>query len=134
MNGNEFDKIVNKVLDNTKSVLSSKASEYASSSNRMHNFAKCSKFNSLLCMGRNNNARALWALLAKHVASISDIVDDTTKDITMELLDEKFGDTINYLILLKGIIIEDKDIAESDIIVNTNTLDEYQPMDTSKHS
>ena len=81
MNGNEFDKIVNKVLDNTKSVLSSKASEYASSSNRMHNFAKCSKFNSLLCMGRNNNARALWALLAKHVASISDIVDDTTKDI-----------------------------------------------------
>ena len=50
----------------------------------------------------------------KHLVSIDDIINDTKRDKypTDDILDEKFGDMINYLILAKAVIIEERQIQE----------------------
>jgi hypothetical protein len=44
----------------------------------------------------------------KHDVSILDIVDDIYADMFVEdgVIDEKIGDAINYLILLKAVLLE----------------------------
>jgi hypothetical protein len=53
------------------------------------------------------NYQVAWAYKIKHTVSITDIINGNL-DYTEELLDEKFGDEINYLILIKEMLWEAK--------------------------
>jgi hypothetical protein len=99
-----FEDIVNKRIELIKSVLSSKAQEYAHG-DRLSNFNRAAK------MINVSREKALVGMMVKHLVSIFDIVDelDTNKP-TESMVEEKIGDAINYLILLEAMIKEDCDM------------------------
>jgi hypothetical protein len=98
----DFEDVLKKTLGSTQAVLGQKAQEYASSTSRYHNFEVA---------GRKLNCtpeKALMGMMVKHAVAIDDLVDwieSNPNKITMELINEKIGDNINYLILLKGMLI-----------------------------
>jgi hypothetical protein len=96
-----FDDLVDRRCDLIKSVLMSKAEEYAQGANRFHNFDVAARVNA------ETPERALWGMATKHLICILDMVALSPKDLAMlsnDYLDEKIGDMINYLILLEGMI------------------------------
>ena len=105
MKPQEFDVIVEARIEKIRNVLKKKATEYATGGDRFHNFKVAAGADTTTA------ARALWGMFLKHYVSVKDIVDrfdpnNPDKLPSRELLDEKIGDSINYLILLEGIVIE----------------------------
>ena len=106
MTNEEFDKVVKERCKEIIRVLSSKAEEYASNDDRMHNFNVAGRV-----LGTSPE-KALFGMLMKHIVSVMDLVDkaevDNTKgkavSVSCELIDEKIGDTINYMILLEALL------------------------------
>ena len=102
MRNNEFNKIVNNRIDLIQSVLVNKAAEYASDGDRLANFKDGATITGL------TPELTLWAYMAKHLASVKKIIDEIGDDKlpSIELLEEKVGDSINYFILLEAVIKE----------------------------
>lgn len=97
-----FDGVVEDVIKSIKSVLISKGIEYSTLGDRFSNFKTAArKLNT-------SPERALLGMKIKHTVSIDDIVTKLDSGIlpSVEMLNEKIGDEINYLILLKGLILE----------------------------
>lgn len=102
MTTKEFDKVLDEVLESTVKVMRSKSEEYATDDNKLHNFDQGAR------MTGQTREKVLYGFALKHLISINDIRNDIEKGIlpSKELLDEKFGDAINYLILEKASIID----------------------------
>lgn len=94
-------------LNKIRSVLGSKGAEYAVDDDRMHNF------NLALAVAPNYKSReeAIFGMMLKHWVSILDIIDNTKRSIipTDYLINEKFGDMINYLILMEISLRQSRD-------------------------
>lgn len=75
------------------SVLNRKAVEYAKDEQRLHNFQRCQK------VYGGSLASQVIDLRKKHSSSIWDILDEQEKTYSLEFLDEKFGDYVNYTLL-----------------------------------
>jgi len=88
----------------TKSIrktLITKAKEYATTENRFHNFDVAARI--LDCTPE----QALYGMMLKHLVSVINLIDWTETNkakVTEELVYEKIGDLINYLILLEGLL------------------------------
>jgi len=76
------------------SVLIKKASEYAQAEKRLHNFMECQDIYG------GSLSKQVIDLRKKHLISIFDILDNQNKEHSIEFLDEKFGDYVNYTLLL----------------------------------
>jgi hypothetical protein len=102
MKSDDFKKVLQNRMNQTWGVLALKAKEYASDSDRLHNFKRAAAMQNI------TPEKALIGMFAKHMVSILDMVDDLTIDrhSRMETWDEKLGDAVNYLILLEGLIAE----------------------------
>ena len=105
MNNKEFEKILNKRIELIKSVLSKKGNEYSGSSfnDRLHNFKRAAAILGV------TPEQSLLGMKVKHDVSVIDIVENIIgyNDLpSKELLEEKIGDSINYLILLEAMIKE----------------------------
>jgi hypothetical protein len=119
MNSKTFNEILIKTLTASERTLGVKASEYATSGDRFHNFKRAAA--RLGCTPE----QALIGMEAKHDTSVLDIVsatsniaDDPSTNGAHKVLtsaqraaikariDEKIGDSINYRILLKGLLYE----------------------------
>lgn len=96
-----------------RKVLASKNKEYASDSDKLHNFKRAAD------MLRCTPEKALIGMATKHIISILDIVDkiehyyNTIPDVKpseintpISMIEEKIGDAINYLILLEALLKE----------------------------
>lgn len=98
-----FNEIVSQRMDKTLKTLTVKGEEYASKTDRFHNFKVA---------GRKLNCtpeRALLGMLIKHTVSVEDIIeslDTENPKLDTNLIDEKIGDSINYLILLEGMLLQ----------------------------
>jgi hypothetical protein len=79
--------------DYCHTILNRKAKEYAKDEERLHNFIRCQK------VYGGSLAVQVIDLRKKHSASIWDILDSEDKTYTLEYLDEKFGDYVNYTLL-----------------------------------
>lgn len=102
MNIQDFNRLVDERIEKIRSVLSKKAEEYATE-DRLHNFKVAAK-----TLGVTSE-RALIGIYIKHFVSVLDLVDwidNTPEKITSEIVDEKIGDSINYHILLEGLLRE----------------------------
>jgi hypothetical protein len=104
MNDQEFNKIVDERCDAIVAILTAKATEYARG-DRMSNFKTAA------ALAKTTPEMALRGMLAKHIVSIWDLIDDIEKgwqpaESMNNLAKEKIGDAINYLILLEGLIEE----------------------------
>lgn len=100
----KFDEILDRRLELIRSILSRKRVEYApDSGDRLHNFKRAADM--LGC----SRERALVGMLAKHLISVLDMVDSLDCDCvfpSVELIEEKIGDSINYFILLEAMMKE----------------------------
>lgn len=104
MNNKVFKIIATEQFKKCLEILNKKSKEYSDNKDRLHNF-KCAALSLNV-----SPEKALWGMAVKHYISIQDIVYNIEIDIpTLELLEEKIGDMINYLIMLKAMIIERKE-------------------------
>lgn len=95
----EFEEIFQKQCIMCNEVLIQKAKHYATSEDRLHNFKVAA------ALQGTNQRIALGGMLAKHIVSIFDLIQKP--DLAdMAVWDEKIGDAMNYLFLLKAIVIE----------------------------
>jgi hypothetical protein len=97
----EFDKIVQSRIGKIGKILSNKAKEYASWVDRLHNFKVAARITG------ETPEMALRGMLMKHIVSVFDIIEHCrTLTIRQIIIDEKLGDSINYLILLEALLYE----------------------------
>lgn len=96
----EFEDVINRRIELIKEILASKAEEYSTDTDRFQNF------NEGASLTKQSPERTLWGYAAKHFVSILKMLDDIDKNIPLkeEVVDEKLGDSINYLILLEGLM------------------------------
>ena len=104
MNAKDFDEIVTARMDWCMKTLCAKGDEYARGGDRLWNFKVAAR--KLNC----HPAEALAGMMVKHTVSVDDIIDGLAKGIVppKELVAEKIGDSINYLLLLEGLIEEER--------------------------
>ena len=98
----KFSDCIERRIRNIREVLLIKAKEYATEDNRFHNFDVAARI--LDCTPE----RTLQGMMLKHLVSIFDLVEWADIDsnlLTKEIIDEKIGDTINYLLLLEGLLL-----------------------------
>lgn len=100
MNNADFNEVVNDQLEYCYRLLCKKGEEYDSdTSDRFHSFKVAA---ALLGV---TPQQALAGMLAKHTVSIFDMIRVGSSDLTMWT--EKITDHINYLLLLKGLIMDE---------------------------
>lgn len=107
MTHEEFGKLFEARVKKSRETLVTKAQEYATDNDRMHNFRVAA------ALRGTTIEDALWGMAAKHIVSVSDMVRKTTipGDQTicsnlpdLEQWDEKLGDALNYMFLLDAVI------------------------------
>lgn len=95
----EFEEIIDVQIGICRDTLGVKAEEYASDIDRLHNFRVAAK------MQNCTMQQALGGMMAKHTVSIYDLIS-TPGSADFSVWDEKIKDHINYLLLLKAILVE----------------------------
>jgi hypothetical protein len=100
MTEDQFDKLVTARLNLTRQTLIIKGKEYRRNNDPLHNFNVAAQ------LGNTTREKALWGFALKHYVSFMDILNDIEKNNlpTEEVLSEKVGDLINYLILCEASI------------------------------
>jgi hypothetical protein len=98
MKREEFDDIVAARLQVCKDTLSAKGGEYARGDDRLSNFKKAAKLTGQW------PPDALLGIMVKHVVAIYDFAE--AGETNMDRWSEKITDTINYLLLLEGLMKE----------------------------
>jgi hypothetical protein len=104
MNPERFGQVVKELLWHCNNTLLAKNSEYSRDGERLWNFKVAGRVLDV------SPEEALIGMRVKHEVSILDIVDDVVlrgKQVpSPEHLKEKFGDSINYLLLLYALLID----------------------------
>lgn len=105
MNKKNVDKITLEQLKAVEDILLKKRDEYIldekDTADQLSNFKRAA---TLL---NETPKQALMGMLAKHLVSISDMVQ-TDNEYPVELWNEKITDAMVYLVLLKALVIEEK--------------------------
>ncbi len=98
----QFEKIIDVQIAHCRETLFRKGKEYAldEETDRLEHFKKAGSL-----MGTNQKA-ALFSMLTKHLISVSDMCMKSNEH-SEELWNEKITDSINYLLILKTIVIEE---------------------------
>ncbi len=111
-----FKKVLDNTLASVKETLGVKAMEYVRNGNPMHNFETGSR------MTGETREKVIHGFALKHLISIGDMRNDIAygKLPSREMVEEKFGDAINYLILEKASILDKIENKNSDIIVDSD--------------
>lgn len=99
MHHTQFDNIIASTFERAETTLTLKSAAYSSESDRLHNFRIAAALNDCTM------EQALWGMLTKHIVSIRDMVH-SNYSFASDVWDEKIGDAINYLALLKVITVE----------------------------
>ena len=99
----EFLIIVENAKNHIDKTLIEKNNEYANEKDVLKNFNEAKH----LIINQKSAAAAAWNFNVKHLISIKDLIENPDK-ITKEKLNEKFGDAINYMLLIKAALIENK--------------------------
>ncbi|MEN6445533.1 MAG: hypothetical protein ABFC98_05755 [Candidatus Cloacimonas sp.] len=102
----EFNTMTDAILENCKDVLRLKAGEYANEKDRL-----C-QFKQIAPLINETPEQVLIGMWLKHVQSICEYVNVLSKgkSISIEKWDEKIIDSINYMVLLRGLLVEKESI------------------------
>jgi hypothetical protein len=98
----QFEDLVSQRLAKIQITLVKKGKEYRRNNDPLHNFRVAAKVNN------TTEEKALWGFAVKHYVSFLDILNDIERGLLPkeEVVDEKIGDLINYLILCEASIKE----------------------------
>ena len=122
MNNEAFRKNLDDVHEKVELVLGAKGEEYATDTDRLHNFKIAAHMQGI------TDKEALGGMMAKHTTSVYDMIADG-KPHSMEKWDEKIIDHINYLILLRAIVVEEAEVARRKVLLDVNTVHAPQHVD-----
>ena len=102
MNQRSFDKMFKETVAKCEAILCAKNKEYARNGDKLSNFKKAA------AMQGCTPEEALQGMMAKHQISIADYVADFKEGTThtIEQWDEKIIDALNYLFLLRSLLVE----------------------------
>lgn len=115
MIASDFEQIFEHQVNQSREVLLKKAKEYATDNDRLSNFKKAA------VLTGGTPEQALWGFLAKHLISLTEMVSDE-EDHPVPMWEEKLGDAINYLILLRAQVQETANARASTNIVAGSTI------------
>jgi hypothetical protein len=98
MKEQEFQEVLQQRLKKIEQTLSQKAKEYAAEGDKLHNFNVGARMTGQI------REKVLWGFALKHYISFLDILDNVEKGKlpTEEMVDQKIGDLINYLVLVEA--------------------------------
>lgn len=99
MNSINFNELVENRIKKIQETLKRKASEYATNDDRLYNFKRAAE------ILQTTPQKALLGMMMKHWVSVLDLIESRLP-FNIEILDEKIGDSVNYLILLEAILKE----------------------------
>ena len=99
MKNDDFNEVIDGILTSSRDMLIRKSEGYSTDEDRLHNFRTAAALND------STMEQALWGMLTKHIISIRDMVM-SGEAYDADIWDEKLGDAINYLALLKAITVE----------------------------
>ena len=102
-----FERVLQEQLSLCTDILCKKSKEYSTDSDKLHNFKTAAAVQGI------TQIQALSGMMAKHTVSIYDMCA-SGKSYPISLWEEKITDSINYLLLLKGIIVEEADKLTTD--------------------
>lgn len=105
MTQSEINDIFDATIKRSRDVLCSKADEYVGQQgDRLSNFKHAAHLQNL-CL-----PAALGGMMCKHTVSVYDMIGryQNGETFSEEKWDEKIGDSLNYLILLKAVLIEEQ--------------------------
>jgi hypothetical protein len=116
MSPEKFESVFENQVLACRETLVQKAKEYATD-DRLHNFKVAAKLQG------TTPRDALCGMMAKHIVSVFDL-SRKEELAAMHIWDEKIGDALNYLFLLRAVVEEeyyDTPIAEPMFSTNTET-------------
>jgi hypothetical protein len=104
MTTEELNKLLTERYYKSKEVLVSKGKEYGVESDTLKSFKEQAEFSM-----HNTPMSVGWELMVKHLYSVRRIIREyelEDKKPDQAMIDEKFGDAINYLILIEALFKE----------------------------
>jgi len=116
MNHETFNAFVKEQLSACEDMLCKKAVEYATE-DRLHQFKVAAELQNC------TPEQALAGMMGKHTVSIYDMCNGHGKVDSLACWTEKITDHINYLLLLKAVVIEQQNRKESETIISDMTCD-----------
>lgn len=99
MDNQTFQQILDAQIEKCRNTMAGKAEEYADDVDRLHNFRVAAALENCTM------EQALAGMMVKHTVSIYDMISSGA-DFPMAEWEEKIGDHLNYLFLLKAIVVE----------------------------
>lgn len=102
MNNKNFERCVKDQLDYCKNLLVFKGIEYSKDIDRLSAFKRAAALQNVTIK------EALAGMMAKHTISIYDMIY-TKEKYNIDKWEEKITDHINYLLLLKAVILEENE-------------------------
>lgn len=99
MQNDQFNDVIETTLDQAKRMLTRKSEGYSTEEDRLHNFRTGAALNGITM------EQVCWGMATKHIISIRDMVM-SGETYRADIWDEKLGDAINYLAILKAITVE----------------------------
>lgn len=104
MTYDNFKAVFAETMQQCESVLFAKSAEYSTAADKLHNFKVAA------ALAQCTPEKALAGMMIKHTVSVYDMINDLEngKEHDMERWSEKIIDNINYLILLKALLLERK--------------------------
>jgi len=98
-----FNLLVKEIFKNATEVLSTKAAVYATKEDRLDNFKQAA------LLSRKTPIGSLKGMVDKHLVALSDFVyaHEHGFEIPAGEWEEKIGDIINYMVLLKALLKEE---------------------------
>jgi hypothetical protein len=94
----EFKKMLDRRIALIRQVLDAKDVEYGTIENRHHNFYEAARI-----LTAKPEAVLLF-YFSKHLVSVMDMISNFDEIYPNEVIEEKIGDCINYLILLESLL------------------------------
>lgn len=101
MTHERFNQLVDEMLETCKQTLTKKQDEYNLDKDRLSFFKEGNELTKL------SPERTLYLFMFKHIKSLADMVA-SEKTYSKELWEEKIKDNINYLLLLRALLEDDK--------------------------
>jgi len=103
----DFNKVVEDALRSTAELLTKKGLEYAEDAVGESDVDRLEHFKKVAMLTGMTTPQSVYSMMVKHIISISDMIK-SGKDYPMDLWNEKISDNLNYLLILKAAIVEEK--------------------------
>ena len=102
MTHEQFKTVFNELINKCDAILNVKSAEYSTDSDKLHNFYTAA------ALTGENPVKALGGMMLKHTVSVYDMMRDTDNGKRFDLAkwEEKIIDSINYLILLRAVLVD----------------------------